>query len=293
MIYAAGKGEVSHPVTGELLSPTPLFGEPVEWDAATDPREALAEWITSDENQFFSEVIVNRIWADLMGRGLVEPVDDLRATNPPTNEPLLKALAAEFRRQEFDLKSLLRIITNSHVYSLSSLANERNLADTKNYSRHLRQRLRAEVLLDAMSDITGVPYQFTAMPPGSRAAEIWTHRVDSLFLDTFGRPGRDQAPPCERTSETTVTQSLHLMNSPALYEKVTSDVGTAAKLADSDKSDYQIIENLYLLVYNRYPNDQELLMGLERFSQKRFSRRQMTEDLMWALLNTPEFLFKD
>ena len=293
MIYAAGKGEVRHPVTGELLSPTPLFGEAVEWDAATDPREALAEWITSDENQFFSEVIVNRIWADLMGRGLVEPVDDLRATNPPTNEPLLKALAAEFRRQGYDLKSLLRIITNSHVYSLSSLANERNLADTKNYSRHLRQRLRAEVLLDAMSDITGVPYQFTAMPPRSRAVEIWTHRVDSLFLDTFGRPGRDQAPPCERTSETTVTQALHLMNSPALYEKVTSDAGTAAKLADSDKNDYQIIEKLYLLVYNRYPKDQELLMGLERFSQKRFSRRQMTEDLMWALLNTPEFLFKD
>ena len=293
MIYAAGEGAVKHPVTGELLSPKPLFGEPLAEETNTDPREALAEWLTSDENQFFAEVLVNRIWADVMGRGFVEPVDDLRATNPPTNEPLLKALAEEFRRQGYDLKSLLRIITNSHVYSLSSLANERNLADTKNYSRHLRQRLRAEVLLDAMSDITGVPYQFTAMPPRSRAAEIWTHRVNSLFLDTFGRPGRDQAPPCERTSETTVTQALHLMNSPALYEKVTSDAGTAAKLADSDRTDYQIIEKLYLLVYNRYPGDQELLMGLERFSQKRFSRRQTTEDLMWALLNTPEFLFKD
>ena len=139
-------------------------------------------------------MIVNRVWADLMGRGLVEPVDDLRATNPPTNGPLLDALADDFRAAKYDLKQLIRTICTSHVYRLSSLPDERNAADRQNYSRHYRTRLRAEVLLDAVSDITGVPETFAAMPAGSRAIELWTTRVESLFLDTFGRPEPEPGP---------------------------------------------------------------------------------------------------
>ncbi|HEX5106541.1 MAG TPA: DUF1549 domain-containing protein, partial [Pirellulaceae bacterium] len=286
-------GSVEHPLTGQMLQPRPLFGEAPKIEGDADPRVALAAWITSDENPFFAQVIVNRIWADLMGRGLVEPVDDLRATNPPTNGPLLEALAADFRAAKYDLKHLLKSICTSHVYSLSSLPGERNVADRQNYSRHYRTRLRAEVLLDAVTDISGVPDSFQAMPGGSRANQLWTTRVDSLFLDTFGRPNPNQDPPCERTPDTTVTQTLHLMNAPQLHKRVTSDDSRAAQLAASQLSPDQIVEEIYLLVYSRLPDEAEREIGRGLFAESGTSRRQAAEDLMWALLNTPEFMFKD
>ena len=205
-------------------------------DPDADPREALARWMTAPENPYFARVIVNRVWAEIMGRGIVDPVDDLRATNPPSNGPLLDALADDFRRHGYDLKHLIGTILASSVYALSSEPNDRNVADTRNFSRHYRQRLRAEVLLDAISDVTGVPDTFAAAPPGSRASAIWTHRVPSLFLDTFGRPDPNQDPPCERTGDTSVVQALHLMNAPELHKKVTSDAGRAARLAGGKES---------------------------------------------------------
>lgn len=228
-----------------------------------------------------------------MGRGLVEPVDDLRATNPPTNAALLDALADDFRRNGHDLKHLIRTIMTSTVYGLDSLPNEYNVADTQNYSRSYRQRLRAEVLLDAVCDITEIPESFAAMPPASRAKELWTHRIRSLFLDTFGRPDLNQDPPCERTPDTSVVQALHLMNAPTLHAKVTHDEGRAAKLAASERSTDEIIEELYLLMYSRYPDDEEREVGRALFAAEGMSRRQATEDLMWALMNTPEFIFRN
>ena len=293
-IFTADKGSVSHPRTGKTLAPRPLFGEaPVVGDE--DPRDALARWITNG-NPFFAKVMVNRVWADLMGRGIVEPVDDLRITNPPSNGPLLDALAADFQAQGYDLKKLLKRILSSAAYGLSSTPTKQNVVDTRNYSRKYRQRLRAEVLLDAVCDITGVPEQFAAMPFGSRAAEIWTHRAPSLFLDTFGRPDRNQDPPCYRTSETTVVQALHLMNAPQLHEKVVSEKGTAAKLATSDKSAEEIVEELYLLVYSRFPSVDERRNAVAAFARSgdaAQTRRLATEDVLWALLNTPEFVFKN
>jgi hypothetical protein len=253
----------------------------------------LAAWVTSDDNPYFARVIVNRVWADLMGRGLVDPVDDLRATNPPSNGPLLDALAADFRAQNYDLKKLLRTILTSYVYGLSSVPTPRNLADTRNYSRHYRQRLRAEVLLDAISDITQVPETFAAAPPRTRAMELWTVRAQSVFLDSFGRPDPNQDPPCERTSDTTVVQALHLMNSPDLHRKVTADTGRAAALAKSTKMPAEMVEELYLLVYSRPPTAEERADCVKLFEEKGVTRRQVTEDLLWALLNTPEFVFKD
>ncbi|HEV7226168.1 MAG TPA: DUF1549 and DUF1553 domain-containing protein, partial [Pirellulales bacterium] len=293
MFFTAAKGSVEHPLSGETLAPKPLFGQAPEIKPGDDPREALADWMLSAENHFFAEVQANRLWADLMGRGLVDPVDDIRATNPASNQALLTALGAEFRRLGFDQKKLLRTIMTSHVYGLSSLPNERNVVDTRNYSRHYRQRLRAEVLLDAVCDITEVQEQFAGMPPGSRATEIWTHRVESLFLDAFGRPDANQDPPCERTPDTTVVQALHLMNAPNLHAKVTSDQGRCAKLAASDKTPEQIVEELYLLAYNRPPASEELQIGAQVFAASQGNRRQAAEDLLWALLNTPEFMFKD
>jgi hypothetical protein len=294
-------GTVEHPLTRQAMSARPLFGEvPSAEKVGTalpadeaDPREELAAWITAAENPYFAKVIVNRVWADLMGRGLVEPVDDLRATNPPTNEPLLEALAADFRAAKYDLKHLIRTICTSYAYGLSSLPNERNTGDRQNYSRHYRTRLRGEVLLDAVSDITGVGDTFSAMPAGSKANQLWTTRVQSVFLDTFGRPNPNQDPPCERTSDTTVTQTLHLMNAPQLHSRVTADTGRAAKLAASDLPPERIVEELYLLVYSRLPEEAELDIGSKVFAETGTSRRQAAEDLLWALLNTPEFMFKD
>src|SRR5579864_868397 len=156
IIFTAPRGEVKHPLTGQVMTARPLFGKAKTPGPDDDPREALADWMLAEDNPYFARVIVNRVWADLMGRGIVDPVDDLRATNPPSNGPLLDALAQDFRKHGYDLKKLIRTIMTSQVYALSSRPNERNAADTRNYSRHYRQRLRAEVLLDAVCDVTQV-----------------------------------------------------------------------------------------------------------------------------------------
>jgi hypothetical protein len=292
IVFVAESGSVRHPITREVLAPRPLFGEARPIAPGEDPRRVLAEWITSDDNPYFTQVAVNRVWAELMGRGLTEPVDDLRATNPPSNPALLEALATDFREQRYDLKKLIRRIMTSHVYGLSSEAHERNVSDTRNYSRHYRTRLRAEVLLDAVCDVTGAPESFDGMPEGTRSMEIWTHRVDSLFLDAFGRPDANQDPPYERLPDSTIVQALHLMNAPDLHKKITDDGGRAVKLAASDLSPEAIVEELYLLVYNRLPAADERQAVTAVFAAEP-NRRQATEDLMWALLNTPEFIFKD
>ncbi len=216
IVFVAPTGSVVHPITQKVLEPKPLFGTARAIEAGEDPREALADWITSEANPYFAQVAVNRVWADLMGRGLVDPVDDLRATNPPSNGALLAALADDFRRQGYDMKKLLRGILTSYAYALSSAPNASNVADTRNYARHYRQRLRAEVLLDAVCDVTQMPEELAGMPGGSRSIEIWTHRVGSLFLDAFGRPDANQDPPYERAPEATVVQALHMMNAPGV-----------------------------------------------------------------------------
>ena len=293
VFYSRPVGEVKHPLTGEVMQPKPLFGTTPEIPPEGDRRVALAQWMTADENPYFSRVIANRIWADLMGRGLVEPVDDLRATNPPSNAPLLDALADHLKQNKYNLKALIRAICTSHVYTLSSEPNERNLSDTRNFSRRYRQRLRGEVLLDAVTDITQVPDNFSAMPPGTRAVEIWTHRTKSFFLDAFGRPDPNLDPPCERVEDTTLVQALHLMNAPQLHQKVTSSTSYASQLASSNREPAAIIEELYLLAYSRFPDPDERRVCLTLFTDSPTSRRRAVEDIMWALVNTPEFIFND
>ncbi|HEX4591733.1 MAG TPA: DUF1553 domain-containing protein, partial [Gemmataceae bacterium] len=290
-VYAANKGEVKHPVTGKVLSPRTLSGTSPAIDPEADPREVLAAWVTSPENPYFAKVIVNRVWADVMGRGIVDPVDDIRATNPPTNGPLLDALAADFRRNGYDLKKLLRTILSSRVYGLSSLPKGSNAADQRYFSRHYRQRLRAEVMLDAVGDVTGIPETFAAMPPGTRAMEMWTVRSQSLFLDSFGRPDPNQDPPCERTGETTVVQALHLMNAPDVYRKLSADGSKPHLLSKTGKTPREIVEDVYLMAYGRFPGEDERKIGEAVF--QKHNRRQAIEDLLWALMNTPEFVFKD
>lgn len=292
-VFAGTSGSVSHPVTGEVMKPRPLFGEAPTAAEGDDQREALAAWITSPQNHMFAQVMANRVWADLMTRGLVEPVDDMRATNPPTNGPLLKALGEHFRDSGFSLTELVRVVANSHVYQLSSLPNETNVSDTRNYSRHYRHRLRAEVLLDAVTQVTGVAPDFKAMPPDSSAKQLWTHRADSLFLDTFGRPDPNQNPPCERTSDSTVVQSLHLMNSENIFRDIGHEQGKVRAIANSEKSAAEISSELYRLVFGREPTADETTLVTEQFGAEGAIRQQVIEDLTWAMVNSAEFVVQD
>ena len=292
MLFVAPSGEVKHP-NGKVMKPRPLFGKADEVSEDRDPRAVLADWVTSPKNPYFARVIVNRVWADLMGRGIVEPVDDLRDTNPPTNGPLLDALADDFRKNGHDLKKLIRTICTSRVFGLSSLPKDRNAFDTRNYSRHYRERLRAEVLLDAVSDVTGVAEAFSAVPPGSRAVEVWTVRTESLFLDSFGRPDPNQDPPCERTTESSVVQALHLMNAEGVSRKISAATGRAAKFATAKLTSAQIVEDLYLRLYCRPPTEVERKMAIGKFERPGAVRREVIEDFLWAMINTPEFVFND
>ncbi|MCA9058806.1 MAG: DUF1549 domain-containing protein, partial [Planctomycetaceae bacterium] len=291
--FAGDKGSVQHPITGAVLTPRPLFGEAPVSEDVDDPRTVLANWLTSPDNHLFRQVMANRVWADLMGRGLVEPVDDIRATNPASNTQLLETLGEYFRDNGYSLTELIRVIAASHVYQLSSLPSDRNIMDTRYYSRHYRHRLRAEVLLDGFAQISGIPQSFDAMPPESSAKQIWTHRADSLFLDTFGRPDPNQDPPCERTSDSTVVQSLHLMNSEQLYRDLTNDEGTAAGLADSEKEPAEIVHHLYHLIFSRNPSGEEAAFAESLFAAEGANRRQVIEDLMWAMINSAEFVIQN
>ncbi len=292
-VFAGPSGQVTHPLTGAVMTPRPLFGEAPSLEGVEDPREVLAAWITADANPYFAKTASNRVWADLMGRGLVEPVDDLRGTNPPTNPELLEALAERLRQGKYDLKVLIRWIANSHTYALSSVPNDRNAADQRNFSRHYRQRLRAEVMYDTLAEIVGVKERFAASPPDARSKELWTVRVDSQFLDAFGRQDPNQDPPCERNTEPTIVQALHLMNSNQLFSRVTSDEGRAAKLAATELSPADLVAELYLSIYGRLPTAEENAYAVGEYQAAGAVRRQVTEDLMWALINTPEFVFKD
>lgn len=292
IIFTAASGELRHGRTNLPVPPRILKqAEPLALSPDEEPREKLVEWMTSDTNPYFAKVMANRVWADIMGQGLVDPVDDLRATNPASNEALLDYLAEDFRQNGYDIKHLIRRIMTSHVFGLSTLPSDRNTTDLKNFSRYYRQRLRAEVLLDAVNDILETEEDFSAMPPGSRASQVWTYRSSSLFLDTFGRPDPNQDPPCERTSDSTTPQILHLMNSPELNRKLAQDNARPAKLAASADSKEKIVEEIYLLVYARFPTSAELQKSVALLPDT--DRRPAIEDLFWGLLNTPEFLFID
>ncbi|QDU28311.1 Bacterial Ig-like domain (group 2) [Anatilimnocola aggregata] len=288
--FVGDKGDVKHPQTKEVVSPRVLLGKPLESVPDTDPREHLAAWLAAPDNPFVARALVNRVWAQLMGRGLVEPVDDMRDTNPATNEPLLDALARDFVAQGFDLRRLIRTIATSQVYGLSSLPNADNLRDTQNYSRAYRKRLSAEVLLDAVCDVTGESESFAGMPPGTRAVQLWDHRLPSAFLDTFGRPQRKTVCQCERLAETTLGQVLHLMNAPPVNDKLSSPVGRVAQLAASERAPAELIAELYLAAFGRLPRDDEKTKALAAFAQPGATRRSAAEDILWALLNSSEFV---
>ena len=290
-VWHAPGGEVKHPVTGEVMKPKPPGGPAAQIEPGRDPRAALVDWMTSTNNPFFARAIANRIWGQFFGRGIVDPIDDFRASNPPTNEPLLDWLAQDLVSHNYNLKHLIQTVMNSRVYQLSSLPNEHNLTDTKNFSRAYRRRLSAEVLLDAICGVTGTTDSFSGLPPGARAMETWNNKLESVFLDAFGRPNSSAACPCERDSKPSVVQALHLMNSNRLQTQIASADGRAKKLADSKLAEQEIINELYLATCSRFPTKEEIELARSAFSAKDATRQTTTEDMMWALINSAEFVF--
>ena len=293
VFYYRPGGTVKHPITDEVMLPKAPDGPELELAQKQDPRVELSNWLTSADNPYFARAIVNRVWGEFFSRGFVNPVDDFRDSNPPVNQPLLDALAADFVAHGYDLKHLMTVILESRLYQLSSEPTEGNLADTKNFSRYYRKRLPAEVLLDAISDVTRVPESFDGLPPGSRAIETWTYKIQSHFLDAFSRPNSSSDPPNERDTRSSVVQALHLMNSDKLQEKLSAPEGWIASLAQSDLSHEAIITDLYLATYSRYPDpiESEIASNVLANTKDTKERQAAIEDLLWALINTAEFVF--
>ena len=284
-----GEFATEHPRTKEKVVARPLLGPEVNSD--TPARDQLALWLTSPENPWFGKNIANRVWAHYMGRGLIEPVDDIRTTNPPTNPELMDELTRSFVDSGYDVKSLIRSIVATDAYRRSTHPNESNRRDEQNYSRALFKRIDAEVLLDAICQSTGVPEKFRGVPLGSRAIQLWDSGSPHYFLNLFGRPLRKTACECERSVEPNVGQVLHILNSPEIHSKLTHDAGQIAKLVEGHSDDAQLVEELYLTVFNRYPTEDESQRAVNVFAGRPHARRSTAEDLTWSMFNSHEFLF--
>ena len=301
VVFAKQTGDVNHPRLLKPLPPTPLDGTPMPLDSPADRRVHFAKWLISPKNTYFARSLVNRVWANFMGRGLVDPVDDVRATNPASNEELFAALSKDFVESGYDVKRLIRTIMNSEAYQLSSAANATNPSDNKYYSKYIIKRLPAEVLLDAMSQVTDVPTRFAGYPVGTRALQLPDTQVKSEFLAAFGRPKRIICDAAERSSEPSISQALHVINGDSLNRKLSAPLGYPALAIRLGLSDSRILDHLFLSAYARYPRDSEkqpLLAALRQArvttgppEVQRQARQQALEDMMWAMLTSKEFLF--
>jgi Protein of unknown function (DUF1549)/Protein of unknown function (DUF1553)/Bacterial Ig-like domain (group 2) len=290
-VLAEGNATARHPRTGAVVHAHALGETMPEKALEGDRRTVLAAWMTDPKNPWFARNLANRLWAHFLGRGLVDPVDDVRATNPPTNPELLDALARDFIQGKYDLKHLIRTITASRTYQLSSKPNETNEADEVNYSRARLKRVDAEVLLDMVCQVTGVGEKFDGVPGGTRAIGLWDSKVSHYFLKTFGRPERVSACECERAGDPSVAQVLHLLNSPEVHAKVSHAGGRVARLVRSLPSDEALAEELYLTFYARLPDESERSLAVGYLGKRHSRRQQAAEDLAWSLMNSLEFIF--
>ena len=299
---------MQNPNTKENLKPTALGAEPLDLPIGSDPRIELAKWMTSPENPWFAKMLVNRYWRHFYSRGLVEPEDDMRVTNPATHPELLDRLATHFIESGYDTRALIKTICSSKTYQLQSSPNEHNVTDTQNFSRYYPKRLPAEVLLDAINEVSDSSETFTGQAPGVRAVQLPDDKFNSqsFFLSVFGRPENSSACECERVSDANLAQSLHLINSDTIQKKLTADTGTSARLAlAKDVPDEKRISDLYVEALSRNPNESEIQVAVSHLQKKREQakanpdekitpeavERLAFEDILWALLNTKEFLF--
>jgi len=289
-IFAKKGTELNHPRTGQPVRARALGSEAVDFADTADRRAVLARWMTAADNPFFARAIANRLWSHYFGRGLVEPLDDLRATNPAINEPLLESLARHLRDLKYDLKAFTRTLLTSRIYQLGAAPPGSKEVDEQNFSHAVPRPLPAEVLLDAICQATGVAEKFNGWPAGYRAIQVWDNRMPSYFFRIFGRPVRASVCECERSNEPSIVQALHLMNSEEIMSKIHDRQGTARKLAGARRMPREIIDELYLSTLARYPNEQERALML-RFFTNAGDQQTAVEDVLWALLNTREFVY--
>ncbi len=305
-LYTLAEGDLTQPRTGKPQPPAPLDAPAIPASATGDRRTVLAEWLTGPENPYFARAMANRVWANFMGVGLVESVDDLRVTNPASNETLLSALAANFRENRYDLRALMRTIITSQAYRRSSVALPENAEDKRHYSRFYPRRLMAEVMSDAVSDITGVPDVFTelalndgsvekteAYKPGTRAIQLADSTVKSYFLKTFGRNQRDITCECERSAQPSLVQVLHLSNGKTLNDKLTAKDSRVDKLLARKLTDAELIDEAYFLALSRpaATKEKDALAAMLTTAPAE-EKRKVVEDLFWSLLTSREFLFQ-
>lgn len=289
-IYLKPEADVRHPVTNEVVLPHGLGATPVAADPYDDPRHELVDWMADPSNPYFAKAFVNRIWAHFFGRGIIEPMDDIRETNPPMNGPLLDALAQEFIRSGFDMRHIVRVICKSTTYQLSSKSNQWNLAETQNHSRYYPQRLQAEVLLDAIDQVTENPTRFSGLPGGTRAVQLPDEGFSNSFLRLFGRPLRESACECERVAEPSLSQSLYLLNDDFIQSKVAASKGLTGRLAADKRDTPEKIRDLFLQVLQRSPTEDEISRAQQYLASEE-NPHDAYSNLIWALLNTKEFLY--
>jgi hypothetical protein len=304
IVHRRGTAQATNKKNGQQVKPAGL-GEPaLALTPDEDPRQALADWLTKPDNRFFARALVNRYWKHFFNRGLVDPEDDMRDTNPPTNPELLDALAADFVKSGYNLKGLVRTLTRSTVYQLSATPNQYNARDRHHFARYYPRRLNAEVLYDAVNTMMATQSKFDGLPAGTRAVALPDNsfNASSYFLTVFGRPESSSACECERSMDASLSQSLHLLNAKDIQDKLAADASRPASLAaESARPDDVKLRDLYRLAYSRDPQPEELKVAIGYVTQKSAAakddaaktkaRREAYEDTLWALLNTKEFLF--
>lgn len=287
--------EMKHPKDGRVMKPA--FLAPASYGASSVPtgnrrRQALAEWVTARDNPFFAKSAANRIWSYFFGRGIIDPVDDIRASNPPSNPALLDALTKDFVDHNFDLRQLMRTITNSRTYQSTLVTNEWNAGDTENFSHAIPRRLSAEALMDALTLATGVRPIFPDVPPDTGAEQLPDPHVGKDgFLDLFGRPSRESSCECERRSDLSLPQALNLVNGKTISDAVSDGKGRIAKAILSGKADRDVIEEMYLASFSRLPTAAELDKGMQYLNSGGRGRAARAQDLLWAIVNSKAFLY--
>jgi hypothetical protein len=303
IFHKRGTAQYVNKKTEQPVKPAGLGGPSLEVAPDDDPRLQLADWMAEESNPFFAKVLVNRYWKHFFKKGLVEPEDDLRDTNPPTNPELLDALAKHFIESDFDLKEAIRVIVSSKTYQLSAQPNEHNVVDHQNFSHFYPKRLQAEVLLDAVDCLTGATTSFADLPMGTRAVALPDNSYNSsAFLKVFGRPDAASVCECERVQSSSLAQSLHLMNSSEVKGKLATAGGRADRLAKSEEEDAKKIHEIYLAAFSRPPTGEELSIAESHINIPRTdsagkpiapatAKKMAYEDLLWAIMNTKEFLY--